>query len=331
MKTFRIGKVVFVCFVVSLLCAGTFSSQAFADYPNRPIKLVVAFAPGGGGGLAAQILQGYFAKKWNQQINIVYKPGGSSVPGVHEVYTSKPDGYTVLLDGTTMSSLQEVILKSLPYKVEERTFIAQCMYSPNLWYSSPSRPWKTLKDVQEFAKRDPENLKWGSMGNSSVATFNVYLMLESMGVDIPRTKRIDVKSSPELLAGTAGGHIDFSCLGIGPSLPLIDAGKIVPMGVLAKERIKRVHNVPTLIEAGHPRGGINYWMGISGPPGVPKEVIEKWNITMGEAATDPEFINTAEKSLYFPDYLPSEAYKTAVMDEIKVLRGVAQKIGLAAR
>ena len=209
MKLLKIGKIGLVYFIVSLLGTGIFLSQAFADYPTKPITFVVGFAPGGGNGLAAQVLQAYFAKKFKQQINIVYKPGGSSVPAVLDVHTAKPDGYTLLIDASSSSSLQDVILKSLPYKVEERTFVVNCIVSPVAYFTSVTKPWKTLKEIAEFAKREPENLKWAAMGNSSLSTFNTYLMLDAMGLDIPRTKRIDLKNGPELLASAAGGHVHF--------------------------------------------------------------------------------------------------------------------------
>ena len=107
MKRFNIKKAIAVCLISSFLVMGSLSAEAFAlDYPTKPINLVVGFPPGGGGGFAAQVIVGYFSKKWKQPINVSYKPGGNSIPAVHEVYSSKPDGYTLLIDSASTSSIQ---------------------------------------------------------------------------------------------------------------------------------------------------------------------------------------------------------------------------------
>jgi tripartite-type tricarboxylate transporter receptor subunit TctC len=310
---------------------GGLSLEAFAlEYPTKPITLIVGFAAGGGNSLAAQVIAGYLTKKHKWQINVVNKPGGNSVPAVHEVYSSRPDGYTLLVDASSSSSIQYATMKELPYKVEDRTFIARCISSPNVYFSSPARPWKTLREIADFLKRDPENFKWAALGNTSLTTFNVYLFLNATGADISRTKKVDVKGGPDLFASIAGGHTDFSQYGVGATMPLIEAGKLRPVSVISTgDRLKRLPGVPTMKEAGFPNTGLIFWIGLSGPPGLPREIVEKWNQRMQEASTDPEFIEMSEKVFWSPDYQPSEEFRRTTMAECKNLKELSQRMGLS--
>jgi tripartite-type tricarboxylate transporter receptor subunit TctC len=306
-----------------------FSSMACAsDYPNKPITLLVSFAPGGGTDLGARTMAAYFSKKWGQQIVVVNKPGGNTVPANVELYKSKPDGYTLLADTNASSSIQAATNKNLPYKVEDRTFISNALLSPLVYICSSTKPWKTLNDVAESVKKQTTGFKWGAMDISSTTTFASIQFLEQIGADILKTKKIDCKSGPEVLMSTANGEIDLSNYGIGPSLPLIDAGKLRPLALNSPRRIKRMQNLPIVSEAGFPGLNIVQFIGISGPPNIPRAVVDKWNQGMKEASTDPEFTAIVEKIGNIMHYLPPDPFKAMVAEEIKIYRGLAQKIGV---
>jgi tripartite-type tricarboxylate transporter receptor subunit TctC len=306
-----------------------FCSMAYAsDYPNKPITLLVGFAPGGGTDLGARTLAAYFSKKWGQQIVVVNKPGGNTIPANVELYKSKPDGYTLLADTNASSSIQASTSKNLPYKVEDRTFISNALLHPLVYLCSSTKPWKTLKDVADSVKKQSTGFKWGAMEISSTTTFSAIQFFDQLGVDISKTKKIDCKSGPEVLMSTANGEIDLSNYGIGPALPLIDAGKLHPLALSSPRRIERLPNLPTVKEAGFPGLNIIQFIGISGPPNIPREVIDKWSRGMKEASDDTEFNATVEKIGNIMYYLPPDAFKERVIEEIKIYRGLAQKIGV---
>jgi tripartite-type tricarboxylate transporter receptor subunit TctC len=120
----------------------------------------------------------------------------------------------------------------------------------------------------------------------------------------------------------------LSNYGIGPSLPLIDAGKLHPLALTSPRRIKRMPNLPTVTEAGFPGLNIIQFIGISGPPNLPREVIDKWNRGMKEASNDTEFNATVEKIGNVMYYLPPDTFKERITEEIKIYRELAQKIGV---
>jgi hypothetical protein len=115
--------------LASLTLGIVFTPALAVDYPSKPVTLLVGYPPGGGGDLATRSISVYFTKKWGQQIVVVNKPGGNLVPVNLEMYNSKPDGYTLLSDTCGASSIQVAIMKNLPFKLEDRTFLVNAFYS----------------------------------------------------------------------------------------------------------------------------------------------------------------------------------------------------------
>ena len=170
-----------------------------AGYPSKPITLLVGYAPGGGTDLAARLISGYFSKKWGQQILVVNKPGGNVVPCVVEMHKAKPDGYTLMVDTNGASSIQTAIMKNLPFKLEDRIFITNFLINPTFYFCATSKPFKNLKEVAEYVKRDPANFKWAALDISSTTTFSQIQFLDVIGVDVLKTKKMDFKGGPEVM------------------------------------------------------------------------------------------------------------------------------------
>ena len=299
-----------------------------AEYPSKPITLLVGYAPGGGTDLAARLISGYFSKKWGQQLLVVNKPGGNLVPCVLELYKAKPDGYTLMVDTNGASSIQTAIMRNLPFKLEDRIFLTNFLINPTFYFCGANKPWKTLKEAADYAKKDPGNFKWAALDISSTTTLSLIQFLDAIGVDILKTKKMDFKGGPEVMVAGANGEVDFANYGIGPALPLIESGKIRPLALISPQRIKRLPNLPTVKEEGFPGLTAAQWCGISGPPKLPKEIAAKWDQEMKKAAADPEFTASIEKLGMLVHYLPSEAYKKMVWEEMKLFTELAEKIGV---
>jgi len=320
------ARKIFCAFLVLFLSFPSVFCQA-ADYPSKPINLLVGYAPGGGTDLAARLISGYFSKKWGQQILVVNKPGGNVVPCVLEMHKAKPDGYTLMVDTNGASSIQTAIMKNLPFKLEDRIFVTNFLINPTFYFCAANKPWKTLREVADYAKRDPANFKWAALDISSTTTFSLIQFLDTIGVDILKTKKMDFKGGPEVMVATANGEVDLGNYGIGPALPLIESGKIRPLALISPQRIKRLPNLPTVTEEGFPGLTAAQWCGVSGPPKLPPEVTAKWDQEMKKASADQEFVASIEKLGMIMHYLPSDAYKKMVLDETKVFTDLAQKMG----
>ena len=327
MNSSRTGMI-FVAFLVFFFAFPSLVCPA-ADYPSKPITLLVGYAPGGGTDLAARLISGHLSKKWGQQILVVNKPGGNLVPCVLEMHKAKPDGYTLMVDTNGASSIQAAIMKNLPFKLEDRIFLANFLINPTFYFCATSKPWKTLKEVADYAKRDPGNFKWAALDISSTTTFSQIQFLDAIGADILKTKKMDFKGGPEVMVAGANGEVDLANYGIGPAMPLIESGKIRPLALISPQRIKRLPDLRTVTEEGFPGLTAAQWCGVSGPPKLPPEVVAKWDQELKKACADPEFIASIEKLGMIVHYLPSDAYKKMVLDENKVFSDLAQKMGRA--
>jgi len=299
-----------------ILATGMLITSSFGgEYPTKPITFIVPFAAGGSNDIAYRVLADYFSKKWGKQINIVNQPGGNTIPATLEVYQSPPDGYTLFADSIHSASVQYATIKNLPFKLEDRTFVAMVSYFPYACATSLNKPWKTLKDVAEFVKKEPSNFIWGALGTAGLSQWGVYQLSEILSVDPRDTRRVVYAGAPQILTALAGGFVDFYYCGVATALPFYQAGKIRMLAITAPNRNKTVPDVPTTKESGFPGLELMAWLGITGPPKLHPEVIEKWKEGMRRASNDPEFISKLEKVGNSVNYLPPDKFREMVLTE----------------
>ena len=141
--------------------------QSQEKYPTRAIDIICPFAAGGATDIYARFAADSLRKKWDVPLNVINKTGGNTIPGNIELYNSKPDGYTVMADCNSSSSLLEAGARDKPFKVMDRTFIAIIAISQNVFYVPSSSPIKTMKDLEAEIKKAPEQFTWASWGTGS--------------------------------------------------------------------------------------------------------------------------------------------------------------------
>ena len=294
------GHTLVLLLVISIALAGELRAQE--KYPTRAIQVIVPFSPGGSTDLATRATAAYLNKKWGVPVNVINKPGGNTIPGQLEVYQSAPDGYTIMGDGLPMCSLLEVVVKDLPFKVMDRTFVAITSFSPQLVITPEDSPYKTLQDLIDEAKKDPANFAWDSLGGVSGDDFGARMFFRAAGVDVHKTKPVMSKGGSEGARLVAGGHIKLSVSTITTSLPYMDSKTVRPLGVCYSERDAAIPNVPTTTELGYPTIYLPFWQGISGPPKMPDYIVETWSKALQEMVKDPEYIDALSKLSLRPFY-----------------------------
>lgn len=277
-------------------------AQSQEKYPTRAINLIVPFAPGGSTDMAARAMGPFLTKKWGVPVNVINKPGGNTIPGTLEVYSAPPDGYTMLADALPMSSLLEVVIKDLPFKVFDRTFIAMTVFNPIITITPASSPYKTFHDLIAQAKKDPENFTWDSLGGVSGDDLVGRMVFNAIGVDISRAKPVMSKGGAEAARLVAGGHIMMGHPAIISAWPHIQAGTVRVLAVALKERDPLLPDVPTHAELGYPSVYCPFWLGVSGPPKLPPHIVEVWSKTVQEMMKDPEYLDQIKKLFFRPFY-----------------------------
>lgn len=255
------------------------------NYPSRPVELVVPFGPGGSHDLHARAIVSVINKYIGQPMTVVLKEGGSGALGSDYVAKSKPDGYTVLFGGSGPNT-SLLWVQELPYKRDD--FIPICLinYSPSIVLVNTDSPFKTLKDLIDYAKLNPNKLKYASSGAYGATHIPVAMLLDKAGVS---AVHVPFNGGGPALTALLGKQVDFTATQTTQARPFVDAGKVRAIGISGTERDKgNLKDVPTYKELGY---DAVYQMGrfVLVPKGTPEPVVTKLRESFKQLVQDPTF------------------------------------------
>ncbi|MBD9596392.1 tripartite tricarboxylate transporter substrate binding protein [Ensifer sp. ENS05] len=263
-------------FAAKLLTAASaigiaFASQAFAaDYPERTITIVVPYPAGGTIDRLSRELGDHLAKKWGQAVVVENRAGGNGAVGVENVRGSEPDGYTLLVGGGSTHSIGPATDKDLKYDpIKDFTTVAYLGDTPMVITAGPSVGDLDFKALVEKAKAAPKEIKYGSVGNSTVLAGE--LLNRSAGIEL---RHVNYKQFGPTLIDLTRGDIDLGISSLSIVLGNIQQKMVRPLAVTSKERSKLLPDVPAVAET-YPDFEVLIWFGIFGPAGLPEEVRTK--------------------------------------------------------
>ncbi len=262
------------------------AAHAQATYPDKPIRVVVPFSPGGGADLIARTLSVDLAKELGQPVIVDNKPGAGTVIGSDLVAKSPADGYTLLLSSIA-HSVNPSLAEKLPYATE-RDFapVAMLVRSPNVLVVRADSPYKSVKDIIDAAKAKPGKLTYASPGNGT-SSHLAGALFEDLGK--VRLQHIAYKGSAPALTDLLGGQTDILFGTSGSVGSFIDTGKLRALAVTSAVRSSAYPAVPTMVEAGVAGYVTEGWYGLHAPAGTPTAVIDKLNAAVRKAATTDFF------------------------------------------
>jgi tripartite-type tricarboxylate transporter receptor subunit TctC len=311
--------------LILVFLALTGVSQAEKKYPTRAIDIIVPFAPGASTDLSTRIVADFCKRKWHVPVNVLNKPGGNTIPALLEVYNAAPDGYTMFSENQNSASMLAVIFTDLPFRIMDRTFIAMTITTPLIIIVPSGSAVKSIKDLEAEAKKDPENFTWTSLGGTSTQDVTSLQFLKAIGVDVSKTKPIISTGGSVAVTQTAGGHVK---MGVGTSsgaLPAIKSGLVKPLGITTKTRFPDLPDVPTFTELGYPSIDCTMWVGVSGPPRLPTDVVEAWTEALREMSKDPKYIEQMTRIGATIRYLGPHELKEFILKEIEDLKTLGLK------
>lgn len=258
------------------------STVKAAEYPNRTIKMVIPFAPGGGSDVLGRVLAEKMSGELGVSIIVENKPGASSIIGTEAVAKAAPDGYTILLTNSAITSNPTFF--KLPFDTQNLVGITKVANAPQLLVANPGAPFKNLKELLVYAKANPGKVTIGTAGAGQISHLAAELLEKSSGTEMTM---VHYKGSGGALADLIGGQINMS-FGTAPGLMQhIRNGKVIPIAVSSAQRMPALPNTPSISEV-LPGYDINNWFGIFAPPQTPKPIVDRIYQSITKALASPE-------------------------------------------
>ena len=259
---------------------------AAQQYPAKPVRIMVGFAPGGGVDTAARIVATGLAELWGSTVFVENRPGAAG--GVATEFTAKapPDGYTLMLCQIASHAITPARVKKLPYDhIADFAFPSMIGSVTNVFMVHPSMPTKTLREFIALAKSQPGKINFGSSGVGASPHLSVELLKTMARIDIVH---VPYKGAALALSDVMSGHIESSVGNLsGSLLGAVRAGRVRALGVTAGKRSKQVPDVPTFAEAGVPGYDVSGWYGICTQSKVPQPILAKLNADLNRLLNDP--------------------------------------------
>ena len=259
---------------------------AFAQaFPDKPIKFVVPFTAGSGTDIIARTVADPMSKALGQPIVVENKPGAGGTLGAAQVAKSAPDGYTLLVHSAGHVA-NPAIYTSLPYDtVKDFVGVTPLASLPNVLIVSPSKGWKSVRELVDAARANPGKLNYGSAGIGSATHMNAEIFRDSAKFD---AVHVPFKGTPEAMTETATGRVDYFFAPLSSALPLIKDGRLQALAVGTPKRSPVLPDVPTTVEAGFARSEYTFWVALLAPAGTPKAVVDRLNAEALKALASPE-------------------------------------------
>ncbi len=298
-------------------------------YPTRQIELVVPFAAGGGVDLTARAVADYLSNEWGQPIVVTNKPGGGGIIGAqYALKEARADGYTVLVNNNSSTTMYEAGNSNPTLKIEDNVFSSRVAEGTLAFAVKADAEWDTLKELSDWVKENPEKLTWASVGPAGFSSFGVAEWLQAIGVDFKQTKMVSSEGASDSVAKVAGGHVILAVHNVGEVASLVEGGKIKILAVQSEERHPLFPDVPTAKEQGIEGLTVKWWTGLSFAKGTPTEIVQKWDEAVAKMEKDDEFIEQLEKVKVEPSYLNAEDFTEDVQNEKERYIKLAEEAGI---
>jgi tripartite-type tricarboxylate transporter receptor subunit TctC len=287
--------------------------QAAAAYPDKPVKLLVGYGPGGATDIIARVLSKYLSDKWGQAVVVENKPGASGMIAANDVVRANPDGYTLLLGYTPEVSINQLVFTNMRYDpIKDLTPISLAADAPLVLAVGAKLPVKSLKEILDKGK-GATPLTYGSPGVGGQQHMAGELLGGATKISL---SHIPYKGTGPAVAALVGGQIDLFFATTPPLLGQIRAGKVTPIAVAGSQREKLLPDVPTFVELGYPSIQLTNWFGVFGPRNLPAPVLNKITTDVTAALKDPAVVKQLEDQGLTPRPISGAAFSKFIASEM---------------
>ena len=298
----RARSVLTCCLGIVAAFAAAAEARA-AEFPTRPIKLVVPYAAGGPTDVLGRLVGEYLGRDLKQAVFVENKAGAQGAIGAEAVARSEPDGYTLFVTAASIIVLNPVLYRKLPYDPKDFRMLALVTDLPVVMEIHPSVPAKTVAEFVAYARQNPGKINFGSAGTGGTIHLAGEMFKQMAGIEMTH---VPYKGAGPALTDLLSGNIQVMFDSLSTALPPVKSGLVRALGVSSAQRSPDLPEVPTIAESGYPDYRVSVWYGIAAPAKLPDDIAERIGASLDRALNDDAFRASLEK-IGFPVFRPRSA------------------------
>ena len=307
---------------LTMLAAMTLWGISMAQYPERPVRMVVGFAAGGGADILGRIAARGLSERWGQNFIVENRPGGDASIAATLVARADPDGYTLLVT-TSALTITPAFQEQQFNPVTSFEPIIVMGSSPSLLLVHPSLPVKSVAELVAYAKANPGKLAYGSSGTGTIPFLAMEMLKDHFGIDMIH---VPFKGGGDQIASLLSGETPVTFLAIGTTLSLVRAGKLRALAVNSKRRWSQVPDVPTVSEIGMSGFEASTWYGALAPARTPKDIVGRLNVEISNVIRSKEGQDMMSRQGFDTLVGPSEQFVELIRTDLQRWSVLAKKL-----
>ena len=310
-----------------LILAASFNAAAAAPWPDRPVKVVVGFTPGGPTDLVARLLAQKLSEQTGKNFYIENVPGAGGNVGAMRVAQAPADGYTILVTGGNLTNNPYLYAHAGFDPIKDFDAVTVAAATPVVLAINPEVPAKTVKELVDWIRANPGKESFASPGTGTPPQLTGSLFAQALKLDLVH---VPFNGGGTAVEATVGNHTPISFGAMAPAVPLIKAGQLRALAVTGKERSPALPDVPTMAEAGYPEVQGATWTAVAVPAGTPKDIVASLNHLILEGLKTQDVKDKLAAMAYAPIGNTSEECEAFFKGEMATWGKVIQDAGLKA-
>jgi tripartite-type tricarboxylate transporter receptor subunit TctC len=316
-----------LCGLATMVCGSSVHAQTSA-YPNKPVRLIVPVAPGGGTDIVARLIAQGLSERWGQSVVVDNHGGGGGVIGVSIVTKAPADGYTMLLGSNGHITFAPALYRNLPYDTQKDLApISLVANQPFVLAVHPSMPARSVKELIALAKKNPGGITYGSGGSGGASHLGTELLQITTGISMVH---VPYKGTGPSMTALLSGEVQVAIIGVATILPHIATGKVRALAVTGARRSQAAPELPTISEAGIPGYEFDVWYGLLFTGGTPRDIVAKTNAEIARVLKSPAVAERYTSAGLEPVVTTPEEFAAMIKSEIPKWQKVVKAAGLKA-